>query len=1003
MRQKEEVQKKRRPSPVKSSKDTCFSQGTSVFSRLKHEREKLARRISHVSTAVFTRLGDKEKNVFARLGEKKKSVHSGLGPEAVSRCRHANERRSASTGRSGEDPNRRKKEARDLIRSYVTFSSERQREIEREWGAADRAKRAKYARTEETCLSENEHDRCGHWKSRSKKQKSSKEEDLSQPWLCEETDPFIARIRPCRDPPHQAKGKGANRSLHGALESMHVNGAPECMRIFGFMHGITNPDLIKRMNDNILKSMDEMISVTKSFLRGEVAAVNQSKKKAPLAWKHHEGSCRQSFDKSFSTEPEISFPPLANDDGQESPIVIEAEVEGHLVHRMYIDGGSSSEILYEHRFNRLCPEVNSRMVPATTPIIGFSGEISWPLGQIPLTVSIREGEHSTNALMNIMVVRSPSPYNGIIGHPGLRKIQVVPSTEHGMLKFLVVGEIVTLRDNTIIPAECKMVAKAPNGSPPKEPTVVEGIKMAIHPKYPKQTVTIGESLSEKGRMELCNLLKDNLDIFAWKLADMTGVPRSIAKHRLNIREGCQPIRQKRRGQAPDRNKAIQEEVTKLVEAEIMREVHYHDWLLNPVMNKYEAQSQEVHLRRGRKNVPGPHGQHERNQGMPRESISGDKATISQDAEREKAFQDMKQCIAKLRMVTAPRPKEELIMYLCTAREAVSAVLLTERDSQQMPVFFVSRALQTSELNYNSIEKLVLALVHATRRPILTSPEEEEFTYALRFEFDASNNEAEYETLVAGLRIAEQMGIENLVAKVDSRLIANQINGSYEAKEQSMIQYLSQGTNQQLRVVLNRAEGTLPAETNKAREIKIKARQYAMISGPFSKVQGKVKFLIIAIDYFTKWIEAKPDKSYPTTESSLGTTLSRTGAKNSISSKGLLLNLDMLEERREKAAVREARSKAKMKKYYNAKVRSTTFRPGDFVYRSNDASHAKEKWKVGSKMGRVVRSGGSTWEGSVQAQERKWRHTFAHVECQRLKEMLFLNSHHLSIPANVKPR
>ncbi|GKC08965.1 hypothetical protein Tco_1000575 [Tanacetum coccineum] len=90
---------------------------------------------------------------------------------------------------------------------------------------------------------------------------------------------------------------------------------------------------------------------------------------------------------------------------------------------------------------------------------------------------------------------------------------------------------------------------------------------------------------------------------------------------------------KKKGQAPDRNKAIQEEVTKLVEAEIMREVHYHDWLSNPVMNKYEAQSQEVHLQCERGNVPGSRGQHERNQGMPRESKSGDKATISQDAEK----------------------------------------------------------------------------------------------------------------------------------------------------------------------------------------------------------------------------------------------------------------------------------------------------------------------------------------------------------------------------------
>ncbi|GJR70401.1 reverse transcriptase domain-containing protein [Tanacetum coccineum] len=49
-------------------------------------------------------------------------------------------------------------------------------------------------------------------------------------------------------------------------------------------------------------------------------------------------------------------------------------------------------------------------------------------------------------------------------------------------------------------------------------------------------------------------------------------------------------------------------------------------------------------------------------------------------EAKKAFQDMKQCIAELSMVTAPRPKEELIIYLCAAKEAISAVLLTERDS-----------------------------------------------------------------------------------------------------------------------------------------------------------------------------------------------------------------------------------------------------------------------------------------------------------------------------------
>ncbi|GKC24716.1 reverse transcriptase domain-containing protein [Tanacetum coccineum] len=73
--------------------------------------------------------------------------------------------------------------------------------------------------------------------------------------------------------------------------------------------------------------------------------------------------------------------------------------------------------------------------------------------------------------------------------------------------------------------------------------------------------------------------------------------------------------------------------------------------------------------------------------------------------------------------------------------------------------------------------------------ILTNPEGMEFTYALRFRFDATNKEAEYEALIAGLRIAEQMGVKNLQENVDSRLVANQVNETYVAKEADMIRYL----------------------------------------------------------------------------------------------------------------------------------------------------------------------------------------------------------------------
>ncbi|GKA45581.1 reverse transcriptase domain-containing protein [Tanacetum coccineum] len=72
---------------------------------------------------------------------------------------------------------------------------------------------------------------------------------------------------------------------------------------------------------------------------------------------------------------------------------------------------------------------------------------------------------------------------------------------------------------------------------------------------------------------------------------------------------------------------------------------------------------------------------------------------------------------------------------------------------------------------------------------------------------------------------------------------------------------------------------------------------------------------------------------------------------------LEINLYLLEERREQAAIREAKSNAKMEKYYNSKVRSTSFKSGDLVYRNNDASREKDTWKLGSK-----------WEGPYEVTE-----------------------------------
>ncbi|GJR20348.1 hypothetical protein Tco_0968875 [Tanacetum coccineum] len=121
-----------------------------------------------------------------------------------------------------------------------------------------------------------------HWKSRSKKKKPSREDDdLSQPWQKKYIKDSIEL--------HNIKQRDGESTKdfmkRYKLENRDVKGAPECMRIFGFMHGIIKPKLIKRLHDKILKTVDEMRRVTTSFLWGEVAASNHKRKKSFPPWK----------------------------------------------------------------------------------------------------------------------------------------------------------------------------------------------------------------------------------------------------------------------------------------------------------------------------------------------------------------------------------------------------------------------------------------------------------------------------------------------------------------------------------------------------------------------------------------------------------------------------------------------------------------------------------------------------------------------------------------------
>nr|GEV05899.1 reverse transcriptase domain-containing protein [Tanacetum cinerariifolium] len=988
---------------------------------------------------------------------------------------------------------------------------------------------------------------------------------------------------------------------------------------------IKDPVEIYNIKQRNRESTEEFVRRYKLECRdGEMAASNRERKKSFPSWKH-EAEQKQNFKRgNFQNEQRM--------ERKQNRFTLLTKIPREI---LALDKG---------KFKPPPPMTIPVEKRNASKFCEFHEEIS-------LLVRIGNKEHSTFTRMNFMVVRSPSPYNGIIGRPRVRKIRAIPSTAHEMIKFLVAGRIVTLQSSRIILLECSMVSEP--GIPWSAINQVreEKLQVAIHPEHLDQTVTIGSTLTKEGRKELYGLLRCHLDVFAWKPTDMTGVTRHIAEHRLNVRERCLPVRQKKRGQAPERNKAISEEVKKLVEADIMKEFHYHSWLSNPVMVKKHDDSwrmcvdfKDLNKACPKDGYPLPKidwkveslcgypykffldaykGYHQIKMAEEDEKktafitsqgifctflgykvdadglrVSSDKVKAVldlpspkclKDAQKlngklaslniffvekslpffktlktctkksdfqwtpkaEGAFKEMKQLIAKLSMLTAPKEKEELIMYLAAAKEAISAVLMTEMDGKQVPVYFISRALQGTEINYTPMEKLILALVSVSKRLkryfqahtivvitdqpikqllsnpkvtgrmlkwrfelgehdiqyrprtsvkgqiladfilerpedgapdtpmedreelpdpwilftdgsscvdgsgaglIIMNPEGMEFTYALRFRFNATINEAEYEALIAGLRIASQMGIQNLQANMDSKLVANQKADALSKTTSTSFTHLSkqvlveelrenaidekeilaaveeEGYTWMTPVYEYLTEGILLEEKKKARTVRRKAGRYAMINevlykksflglwlrcvGPLQanyvlreihegscSMHAGPRFVVakaLRSGYFwptmhtdarnlireckdcqveevshVLWAHRTMIKSSneetpfsltygaeAVIQAEIGMPTLRTAEVDMVkNNEALGISLDILEEKREQVAIQEARNKAKMEVYYNARVQSTSFRLGDFVYQNNEASHAKDGDKLGPK-----------WEGPYEVTE-----------------------------------
>ncbi|GKU90939.1 hypothetical protein SLEP1_g4880 [Rubroshorea leprosula] len=298
------------------------------------------------------------------------------------------------------------------------------------------------------------------------------------------------------------------------------------------------------------------------------------------------------------------------------PFVTTVHIGNHNVNKVFIDTGSSPDILYWGCFQKM--QLNpSSLQKHEGPIYKFDNQPVPVEGVITLPIYVGSEPRFRMASVTFLVVKMESAFNAILGRATLCELKAVISQPHLCMKFPTPQGVGVLKGNQKMARACYQdtfkkveLAVAPGGSGSSRPTQLgqqtmsisdieyrpEGVEqkaelvepvetMPLNPGVPERTVKIGTKLTGEERAELLEFLRNNQDVFAWTTDEMPGILAELTVHKLSTDPTKRPVVQKRRLFGPEKQAAIDEEIQKLLQAGFIRRVEYSEWVSNPVLVK----------------------------------------------------------------------------------------------------------------------------------------------------------------------------------------------------------------------------------------------------------------------------------------------------------------------------------------------------------------------------------------------------------------------------------
>ncbi|KAL2532365.1 Ribonuclease H [Abeliophyllum distichum] len=281
-------------------------------------------------------------------------------------------------------------------------------------------------------------------------------------------------------------------------------------------------------------------------------------------------------------------------------LVITGDIADFDVKRVPVDTGIAANVLSWDAFAALKMPAD-RLKSVNTPLQGFGGGVVILEGVIDLLVVLRKYLSCISLITPFLIVRALMAYNSIYGRPIINAVGAVVSTQHQSMKFPTSRGIGVVRRDQLTSRRCYVDSIRMKVNPISE---VKPVALEIEKRDHEQAnrfkpadevevvaleenkcIKIGRSLNAEDRNEMLNMLRENMDVFAWGSDDFPGIDPSVAQHRLNNVAGYKPVKQRKRYFVPDHQKVIREELDKLLKAGFIREVEYPEWLANVVLVK----------------------------------------------------------------------------------------------------------------------------------------------------------------------------------------------------------------------------------------------------------------------------------------------------------------------------------------------------------------------------------------------------------------------------------